>query len=182
LTLARNLDLPISMIILLLVVYRRLNYRGLRKSRIHADDSLALRLHGMGRVPDVSTTSRKVGKRHFEKLGAFGAELVFDGVSTLPAGRVALDVDGSVISTKRFGPRTSMSASTKKSAASAATIGCTAPLPGAYEHSASCMVPARYMTRAVPAPSLVPASSRFAPFPPGQRANAPPYTHLAGLI
>jgi|GEM_PF-2612547 len=77
--------------------------RGLRESRYQAEDPLVLRVLGPRRASRCHDDLAAAGLplRSVEQAEALGTELVLDRLTALPAGRVTLDFDGSVIGTKR---------------------------------------------------------------------------------
>jgi len=107
-------------ILLQLVVHLLLGFRELRDVRHYQDDPLVQRLLGLQQLPDVSTISRmlsKVDQRSVDKLRETVRQLVLDRLARLPVGRITLDFDGSVQSTKRRAEGTAAGYNKKKKGA-----------------------------------------------------------------
>lgn len=94
----------LSTIFLLLVIHILLGYRRLRDMAYYKDDPIVLRVLGLRRMPDVATVSRNlsaVDMRACEEVGKLSRNLVLERLVTDCSGRVTLDFDGSVCSTRR---------------------------------------------------------------------------------
>lgn len=103
-------------IMLQLVVHAILGYRELRDSRFYQDDPMVLRLMGLDRLPDVSTVSRtlaNVDPGTVDNVRHMLRTIVIDRIQTL-RGRLTLDFDGSVLSTRRKAEGTAVGYNKKK--------------------------------------------------------------------
>ncbi len=90
---------------MLLIVHLLLGYRQLQDMRYYRDDPVVHRLLGVKRLPDVATISRSLAEmdtRSVEKLRRLNRRQVLQRIEDLGLTRVALDFDGSVLSTSRF--------------------------------------------------------------------------------
>ncbi|MCP4284006.1 MAG: transposase, partial [Gammaproteobacteria bacterium] len=91
--------------VMLLIVHLLLGYRQLQDMRYYRDDPVVHRLLGVKRLPDVATISRSLAEmdtRSVEKLRRLNRRQVLQRIEDLGLTRVALDFDGSVLSTSRF--------------------------------------------------------------------------------
>jgi len=107
-------------VVLLLVVHVLLGYRKLREMEYYRDDPMVLRLLGLTRLPDVSTMSRRLGSLDREscrQVGRLSGELVLERLAEEGFGRVTLDFDGSVFSTRREAEGTAVGFNRKRKGA-----------------------------------------------------------------
>ncbi len=91
------------LIVLLLVVHLILGFRRLREVDYYRDDPLVLRLMGLKKLPDVSTISRSLAQMDTQSIGnlrRLSRSFVIHGLQREKFGRLTLDFDGSVLSTK----------------------------------------------------------------------------------
>jgi hypothetical protein len=103
-------------IMLQLVIHAILGYRELRDSRFYQDDPMVLRLMGLDRLPDVSTISRTLANADpgaVDYVRRMLRTIVIDRIHTL-RGRLTLDFDGSVLSTRRKAEGTAVGFNKKK--------------------------------------------------------------------
>lgn len=104
-------------IMLLLVVHLLLGYRRLRELRFYEDDPMVGRLLGLSRLPDVATVSRALSSadaRSADKTRSLFRTLVLDRLRLAGFGRITLDFDGSVQSTRRAAEGTAVGFNKKR--------------------------------------------------------------------
>jgi len=124
---------PLHRIVLLLVVHLLLGFRCLRESRFYADDPMVKRVLGLVRLPDVATISRQhssLDEQSVERLEALRTELVLDRLAVLPATRLTLDFDGSVLGTGRRAEGAAVGFNKKKGQRSYYPLHCTVAQTG----------------------------------------------------
>jgi hypothetical protein len=103
-----------------LVVHLLLGFRHLRDSRAYRDDPLVQRLLGLNRLPDASTLSRMLrdaDPRTVENVRRLLRDLIFEQLASLGLGRLTLDFDGSVQSTRRHAEGTAVGYNKKRKGA-----------------------------------------------------------------
>lgn len=91
-------------VLLLLVVHQMLGFRRLRDRDLYAKDPLLLRTLGLRRLPDVATLSRRLASATAAQGAAAQRllrSLVLDRLAQERLARVTMDLDGSVLSTRR---------------------------------------------------------------------------------
>jgi hypothetical protein len=105
-----------AVILMQVVIHLLLGYRELRDSRYYRDDPLVKRVLGLNRLPDVATISRALSKadeKSVENLRQVVRGLVLERIKNLQ-GRLTLDFDGSVLSTRRKAEGTAVGFNKKK--------------------------------------------------------------------
>ncbi len=98
-------------LVLGLIVHLLLGYRHLRDIRFYRDDPMVQRVLRLKRLPDVTTVSRILARFDLpgvERLRRLVLELILDRLSQLSLPRVTLDLDGSVIDTRRWAEGTAV--------------------------------------------------------------------------
>jgi hypothetical protein len=103
-----------------LVIHVLLGFRELRDSRAYRDDPLVKRILGLGRLPDVSTLSRMLknaNEKSVDNLRRLLMDITFQRLATLGLGRITLDFDGSVQSTRRHAEGTAVGYNKKRKGA-----------------------------------------------------------------
>ena len=107
-------------VFLQLIIHVLLGYRELQDSRYYRDDPLVKRLLGLNQLPDVATISRALkqsGAQSVEALRSLLREQIFNRLQRIAPGRVTLDFDGSVQSTRRKAEGTAVGFNKKKKGA-----------------------------------------------------------------
>ncbi len=93
-----------GLVMLGLVLHLLLGFRRLRSIDYYRDDALLRHILGLrGKLPDVSTISRSLSEADAEsvvRVRALNKELVLQRIELERLGRVTVDLDGTVISTK----------------------------------------------------------------------------------
>ena len=92
------------LVVMLLIIHLILGFRRLREIDYYRDDPLVLRLMGLKKLPDVSTISRSLSQMDTQSIGnlrRLSRSFVINGLQREDFGRLTLDFDGSVLSTKR---------------------------------------------------------------------------------
>jgi len=98
-------------VFLLLVTHLLIGCRELRDRDYYADDPVIKRIVGLHRLPDVATIARRLSAQTpeaVEGVRALSRELVLERVDEENLGRVTLDFDGSVVSTRRHAEGTAV--------------------------------------------------------------------------
>lgn len=117
-----------------LIVHLLLGYRELRDVRYYADDPMVQRLLGLTQIPDASTLSRMlkdVSAETVERLRHLLRDMVLGRLVKVFPGRITLDFDGSVQSTRRHAQGTAVGYNKKKKGArSYYPLFCTIPQLG----------------------------------------------------
>jgi len=104
-------------VMLLLVVHLLLGYRRLRELRFYEDDPMVGRLLGLSRLPDIATVSRALASadaHSADKSRSLFRTLVLDRLRLAGFGRITLDFDGSVQSTRRAAEGTAVGFNKKR--------------------------------------------------------------------
>jgi hypothetical protein len=107
-------------IFLQLILHVILGYRELRDAVHYQDDPLVQRVLGLKALPDVATLSRmlkEADSKSVDKLRRLLGKMVLDRLGSLAVGRITLDFDGSVQSTKRHAEGTAVGFNKKKKGA-----------------------------------------------------------------
>jgi len=92
-------------LVLVLIVHITLGFRRLSDVQYYQHDPMVKQLHGLTRLPDASTLSRRLNAtrpEHVDKVADFSQQLVIERCVEEKLTRITLDFDGSVISTKRY--------------------------------------------------------------------------------
>jgi hypothetical protein len=103
-----------------LIVHMLLGYRRLRDVEFYQHDPMVKRLLGLRNIPGQSTLSRWLGDFTagcVERLRALLREMVIERVAASGMGRLTMDFDGSVQSTKRHAEGTAVGFNKKKKGA-----------------------------------------------------------------
>lgn len=103
-----------------LIVHLLLGFRELQDCRYYADDPLVQRLLGLQRLPNVSTLSRMLKQATpacVKAIRRLLRQMVLDRLVELAPGRVTLDFDGSVQSTRRHAEGTAVGYNKKRKGA-----------------------------------------------------------------
>lgn len=104
-------------VLMLLIVHLIIGQRQLRDMGSYADDGMVQRLLGLKRLPSVPTVSRTLSSADETCVGKVGAESregVLGRLAKEGLGRVTLDFDGSVLSTRRHAEGTAVGFNKKK--------------------------------------------------------------------
>lgn len=103
-----------------IVLHLLLGYRSLREAMYYREDPLVLRTLGLRSLPNVSTVSRGLKSadgRGVEKMRGLCRRMVLEDLRRHEIGRVTLDFDGSVQSTKGHAEGTAVGYNKKKKGA-----------------------------------------------------------------
>jgi hypothetical protein len=106
-----------STMFLQLVVHLLLGFRSLRDCRAYRDDPMVQRLLGLTRLPDVATLSRMLKEaddQSVSNLRHLLRGMLFERLAMLRLGRITLDFDGSVQSTRRHAEGTAVGYNKKR--------------------------------------------------------------------
>jgi hypothetical protein len=110
---------------LVLVIHILLGDRKLDDIKYYRDDPVALRVAGLRRFPDDSTLSRRlraVDMASVDGLQAMVRGLVIDRLKIERLGRITLDFDGSVCSTRRHAEGTAVGYNCKRKGKAVSTV------------------------------------------------------------
>lgn len=103
--------------VLSLIVHLLIGFRQLRDVRYYRDDPMVLRILGLKRLPDVSTTSRLLASTDAASVTSLRQlirQMALQALTALGLRRLTLDFDGSVIGTGRSAEGTAVGFNRKK--------------------------------------------------------------------
>ena len=110
-----------------IIIHIILGFRRLREVDFYSDDSIALRLMGLRKLPDVPTISRALSQMEpggVQNIRDLSRSIVIEGLQREAFARITMDFGGSVQSTKGHAEGTAILVSIKKRKALAAIIFC----------------------------------------------------------